>query len=71
MADYGVRRRRQTFIEVVLPTPTNAVEIAKALNAAHSEWGSHFGVDAQRYDDSISVRIEGEAIVFFFEVSAT
>ena len=82
MADWTRRERTQTFVEYVLRSPTNWVEIDKVLSALRGELAPERGELAPEgansprnararnlFDDTVTVHAMDDEIVFRYEVT--
>lgn len=64
MADYTRRERTARWVEYVLPNPTNAAELAKAVSAATADLS-----DRTISDDTITISADDEQIIVSYEVT--
>ena len=67
MADWTRRERTQTFVEYVLKSPTNWVEVDKVLSALRGELAPEGARNL--FDDMVTVHAMDDEIVFRYEVT--
>lgn len=69
MAEFGTEKVQVTRTRYLLRTPSNGVELAKALNAASRERATQLGVSQTALsDDALTVSVEDQDIVIWWEV---